>query len=69
MKFKQKSIKSITFMIHTNLSSRHYLTVNISNLDGESLIGGALGCTSFSETTSTMVVSVDGTNGNDEGGK
>ena len=42
--------------------------MNISGLDGDSLTGGALGCTSFSGTTSTMVVSVDGVDGNAECG-
>jgi hypothetical protein len=38
----------------------HYLTVNISGIDGDSPTNGALGCTNCSETTSTVVVSVDG---------
>jgi hypothetical protein len=68
MKFKQICIKSIAFMIHKNLSSTHYLTVNISGLDGESLTGGVLGCTTYSEETSTVEASVDGTDGNGGGG-
>jgi hypothetical protein len=38
----------------------HYLTVNILGIDGDSLEDGALGCTTFYETTSTLAVSVDG---------
>jgi hypothetical protein len=44
MKFKQKCIKSIPFMIHKN-SSTNDLTVNNLGNNGESLAGGALGCT------------------------
>ena len=58
----------IKLMKHKILSSMHYLTVNISSLNGDSLEYGALGCTPFSETTSTVVVSVDGDNGNAKGG-
>jgi hypothetical protein len=52
------------FMKHKKLSSTHYLTVNISSLDGDSLADGALCCTTCSETTSTVVVSVGGADGN-----
>jgi hypothetical protein len=58
----------IKFMKHKKLSSTHYLTVNISGLDGDSLADGALGCTTCSETTSTVAVSVDGADGNGGGG-
>jgi hypothetical protein len=58
----------IKFMIHKKLSSTHYLTVNISGLSGELLEGGALGCTTYSKETSTMVALVDGANGNGGGG-
>ena len=46
----------------------HYLTVNISSLNGDSLAYGALGCTPFFQTTSNVAVSIDGANGNTEGG-
>jgi hypothetical protein len=58
----------IKFMIHKKLSSTHYLTVNISGLDGDSLENGALGCTPCSEETSTLVDLVDGANVNGGGG-
>jgi hypothetical protein len=54
-------------MIHKKLSSTHYLTVNLSSLDGESLTSGVLGCTNCSEETSTMETSMDGVNGNGGG--
>jgi hypothetical protein len=57
----------IKFMIHKKLSSTHYLTVNILGLNGDSMENGALGCTTFSEKTSIMVVSVDGVDGNGGG--
>ena len=38
----------------------HYLTVNISGIDGDSLEDGALGCTTYSKTTSIVAISVDG---------
>jgi hypothetical protein len=38
--------------------------MNISGLDGDSLENGALGCTIFSEETSTMVTLVDWDDGN-----
>jgi len=60
MKFKQKIIKSIAFMIHTN-SSTNDLTVNNLDNDGESLAGGALDCTTYSEETSTIPVLMDDT--------
>jgi hypothetical protein len=49
----------IKFMKHKKLSSMHYLTMNISGLDGGSLENGALDCKTFSETTSIVAVSVD----------
>ena len=55
-------------MIHKKISSTHYLTVNISGLDGDSLADGALGCTNFYEATSTITVSVDKADGNGGGG-
>ena len=45
----------------------HYLTLNILGLDGDSLVDGALGCTTLSERTSTLEVSVDEADGNDGG--
>ena len=42
--------------------------MNISGLDGESLVGGALGCTTCSEATCIMAASVDGADGNGGGG-
>jgi hypothetical protein len=59
MKFKQKCIKSIPFMIHKN-SSTNDLTVNNSRNGGELLAGGALSCTTFSKETSIVAASVDG---------
>ena len=47
-------------MKHEKLSSMHYLTVNISGIDGDSLVDGALGCTTYSKTTSTVAISIDG---------
>jgi hypothetical protein len=38
----------------------HYLTINITGLDGDSLVARAIGFTTCSETTSTMEVLVDG---------
>jgi hypothetical protein len=38
----------------------HYLIVNILGIDVDSLEYGALGCTTCSETTSTVTVSIDG---------
>ena len=61
-------MRKIKFMKHKKLSSMHYLTVNILGLDGDSLAYGALGSTTFSETTSTMEFSIDGADGNDGGG-
>ena len=55
-------------MKHIKLLLMHYLTVNISGINGDSLVDGALGCTTWSETTSTVAVSVDGADGNVEGG-
>jgi hypothetical protein len=46
----------------------HYLTVNISGIDGDSMADGALGCTTYFETTSTMAVSVDGAKSGGGGG-
>ena len=46
----------------------HYLTMNISGIDGDSLADGALGYTTCSETTSTMVVFVDGAESGGVGG-
>jgi hypothetical protein len=46
----------------------HYLTMNISGIDGDSLEDGALGCTTCSETTSTVAVSVDGAESGGGGG-
>jgi hypothetical protein len=37
----------------------HYLTMHISGIDGDSLVDRALGYTTYSETTSTMAVSVN----------
>jgi hypothetical protein len=54
-------------MIHKKISSTHYLIVNISGFDGDLLEKGALGCTTYSEETSTMESSVDGANGNGGG--
>ena len=54
-------------MIDKKLSSTHDLIVNISRLDGELLIGGAIDYTTCSEGTSTMEVLVDGENGNGGG--
>jgi hypothetical protein len=48
-------MRTIKFMKHKKLSLMHYLTMNISGLDGDSLADGALGC-----TTSTVGVSFDG---------
>jgi hypothetical protein len=48
------------FIKHKKLSSMHYLIANISSIDGDSLADGALGCTTYSKTTSTVAVSVDG---------
>ena len=45
----------------------HYLTLNILGLDGDSLANGALGCTTLSERTPTLEVSVDEADGNDGG--
>jgi hypothetical protein len=45
----------------------HYLTLNILGLDGDSLADGALGCTTLSERTSALEVSVDEADGNDGG--
>jgi hypothetical protein len=56
------------FMKHEKLSSMHYLTMNISGIDGDSLADGALGCTTCSETTSTVAVSVDGAESGGGGG-
>jgi hypothetical protein len=42
--------------------------VNISGIDGESLAGGVLGCTTCSEETSIVEASVDGADGNGGGG-
>jgi hypothetical protein len=58
----------IKFMIHKKISSTHDLTVNISDLDGESLEGGSIGCTTCYEASSTMETSVDGADGNGGGG-
>jgi hypothetical protein len=58
----------IKFMIHKKLSSTHYLTMNISGLDGESLAGGALRLYNLLQETSIVVASVDGANGNGGGG-
>jgi hypothetical protein len=55
-------------MKHKKLSSIHYLTMNISGLDEDSLVDGSLGCTTYSETTSIVAISIDGDNGNDGGG-
>ena len=55
-------------MIHKNLSSTHYLTMNILGLDGESLAGGALSYMTYSEKTSIVTTSMDGTDGNGCGG-
>jgi hypothetical protein len=57
-------MRKIKFMIHKKLSSTHYLTVNISGLDGDSLENGTLGCTTCSEETSTVTTSLDGAGGN-----
>jgi hypothetical protein len=54
----------IKFMKHKKLSSMYYLTVNISSLDGDSLANGKIGCTTCSETTSIVAVSVNGADGN-----
>jgi hypothetical protein len=51
-------------MIHKNLSSTHYLTVNISGLDGDSLTGGMLNCTNNTEETYIVEASVDNIDGN-----
>jgi hypothetical protein len=58
----------IKFMIHKNLSSTHYLTMNISGLGGDSMEGGALGCRTCDEATFTVVASMDGDDGNGGGG-
>jgi hypothetical protein len=42
--------------------------MNILGINGESLVGGALKCTTCSEVTSIVSASVDGTNGNGGGG-
>jgi hypothetical protein len=42
--------------------------VNISSLDGESLTGGELDCTTYSEETSNMEALMDGAYGNGGGG-
>jgi hypothetical protein len=42
------------FTKHKKISSRHYLTVNISGINGDSLADGALGCTTCFKTTSTV---------------
>jgi hypothetical protein len=55
-------------MIHKNLSSTHYLIVNISSLDGESLTGGVIRCTTCSEETCIVEAPMDGANGNGSGG-
>ena len=59
MKFKQKCIKSIPFMIYKNNSSTD-LIVNNSGNGGNFLAGGVLSCTTCCEVTSTIVASVDG---------
>jgi len=46
----------------------HYLTVNISGIDGDSLEDGALGYKTCSNTTSTVVVSIDGVKSGGGGG-
>jgi hypothetical protein len=46
----------------------HYLTMNILGLNGDSLVDGALGCTTCSATTSIVAVSIDGADGKAEGG-
>jgi len=51
-------------MIHKNLLLTHYLIVNISGLDGDSLTIGVLDYTTCSEATSTVVASVNGVDGN-----
>jgi hypothetical protein len=57
-----------TFMKHEKLSSIHYLIVNISDIDGDSLEDGALSCTTWSETKYTMEVSIDGDESGGGGG-
>ena len=47
-------------MKHIKILSMHYLTLNISGIDGESLEDGELGCTTCSKTTSNVAVFVDG---------
>jgi hypothetical protein len=59
MKFKQKCIESSPFMIHKNYSTNGLIVNNLGN-DGESLIGGALNCTTFSKKTYAMTASVVG---------
>jgi hypothetical protein len=55
-------------MIHKNLSSTHYLIMHMLGIDGDSLVGGALGCKICSEETSIVEASMDGANGNGGGG-
>ena len=38
----------------------HYLIVNILGINGDSMEDGALGCTTYFETTSTITIFVDG---------
>jgi hypothetical protein len=56
-------------MILKKLSSTHYLTVNISGLNGDSLANGALGCKSYSKETYFVPASVDGADGDGGGGE
>jgi hypothetical protein len=56
------------FMKHKKLSSMHYLTLNISGIDGDSLEAGALGCTTFFEIASIVIVSVNGAKSGGGGG-
>jgi hypothetical protein len=67
IKFKKMCLKSIAFIIDKNLSSTHYLTMNISSLDGESLTGGVVGCKTCSEATSIVAAMVDDEDGNNGG--
>ena len=55
-------------MKYEKLSSIHYLTVNISGIDGDSLEDEALGCTNFYNTTSILIVSIDGDESGGGGG-
>ena len=46
----------------------HYLIVNISGIDGDSLADGALGCTTFSQKTYVVAIFVDGAESGGGGG-